>query len=178
MHLSAEIIERKNELLLTLRREMNGAVAGSMRDGGIEYGLNFGVSVPTIRSVASRYAGDNELASEVWKSGVRELRLAGLFIATPELLAEESWSGAVDTFEVAENYVWSLSRSEAALRSVVARLAGSARILDRYMTLLAYARRAHWFSAEEVERACREAECSSEPALQRVAENLRIILEG
>ena len=93
MHLSAEIIERKNELLLALRREMNGAVAGSMRDGGIEYGLNFGVSVPTIRSVASRYAGDDELASEVWKSGVRELRLAGLFIATPELLAEEAWSG-------------------------------------------------------------------------------------
>ena len=177
MHLSAEIIERKNELLLALRREMNGAVAGSMRDGGIEYGLNFGVSVPTIRSVASRYAGDDELASEVWKSGVRELRLAGLFIATPELLAEEAWSGAVDTFEVAENYVWSLSRSEAALRSVVARLAGSDRLMDRYMTLMAYARKPQWFPVEEVERACSEAEHRTEPALQRVAENLRIRLE-
>lgn len=177
MHLSAELIERKNELLLALRREMNGAVAGSMRDGGIEYGLNFGVSVPTIRSVASRYAGDDELASEVWKSGVRELRLAGLFIATPELLAEEAWSGAVDTFEVAENYVWSLSRSEESLRRVVERLMSGDELLSRYMVLLSFARKPRLFPADIVESLCSAAECNESPALRRVAENLRICLE-
>lgn len=177
MHLSAELIERKNELLLALRREMNGAVAGSMRDGGIEYGLNFGVSVPTIRSVATRYAGDDELASEVWRSNVRELRLAGLFIASPACLADEAWSGAVDTMEIAENYIWSLSRSDEALCEVVARLSKSRLTLDCYMTLLAYARRPHLFLSECVERACVAAEQSEEPALRRAAENLRIRLE-
>lgn len=177
MHLSAELVERKNELLLALRREMNGAVAGSMRDGGINYGLNFGVSVPTIRSVAARYAGDDELASEVWKSSVRELRLAGLFIATPQRLVGDAWSGAVDTMEIAENYIWSLSRSEEALREVVGRLSRSLLPFNRYMILLAYARRPHLFPREEVERACVSAEQSGVAALQRAAENLRICLE-
>lgn len=177
MHLPKELIERKNELMLALRREMNGAVAGSMRDGGIEYSLNFGVSVPTIRAIAARYAGDDELAAEVWKSGVRELRLAALFIATPGLLTAEWWVAMVENYELAENYVWSLSRGEKELKEVVGRLKGSERLLDRYILLLGYARRYSLFAAEEIEEACRAAEGSGEPSLRRVAENLRICIE-
>lgn len=177
MHLPAELVERKNDLLLTLRREMNGAVAGSMHDGGIDYSLNFGVSIPTIRTVAKRYAGDDELAAVAWQSGVRELRLAALFMATPDLLAGVEWTEGVDTYELAENYIWSLSRSADALTAVVSRLSASVRLLDRYMTLLAYARKAQWFAPETVEAACRAAEQSGEPALQRVVENIRITLE-
>ena len=83
---------------------------------------------------------------------------------------------AID-FVGAENYIWSLSRSADALTAVVSRLSASARLLDRYMTLLAYARKAQWFAPELIEAACRAAEQSEEPALQRVVENIRITLE-
>ena len=178
MHLPKELIEKKNELLLSLRREMNGAVAGAMRDGGIvDYSLNFGVSVPTIRSVAKSFAGDDALAQEVWGSGVRELRLASLFIASPSLLATEKWCSEVDTLELAENYVWSLSRSDEALDRVVERLMDSRALIDRYMVLLSFARRMPMGDMLIARRLCQEAEQSGEPALQRVAENLRITMD-
>ena len=39
-------------LLGRLKKEMNGAVAEAMQRRGLNYPLNYGVSVPTIRSIA------------------------------------------------------------------------------------------------------------------------------
>ena len=44
---------RMAALLGKLRREMNGAVAESMQRGEGGYGLNYGVSIPTIRAIAA-----------------------------------------------------------------------------------------------------------------------------
>ena len=44
-------------LLGELRREMNGAVVESMQRGEGGYGLNYGVSIPTIRAIAGRVKG-------------------------------------------------------------------------------------------------------------------------
>lgn len=78
--------EKVAALLRRLRIEMNGAVAGGMSDyggPGREYGLNYGVSLPTIREVAQAYAPDQELAEALWRQDVRELKLAALFVAAP-----------------------------------------------------------------------------------------------
>ena len=45
---------RMAALLGELRREMNGAVTESMQRGEGGYGLNYGVSIPTIRAIAGR----------------------------------------------------------------------------------------------------------------------------
>ena len=42
-------------LLGRLKKEMNGAVAEAMQRRGLNYPLNYGVSVPTIRSIAGEY---------------------------------------------------------------------------------------------------------------------------
>jgi hypothetical protein len=39
-----------------LRRAMNGVAAAGMRAHGIDYKLNFGVSLPEIKEIASLYA--------------------------------------------------------------------------------------------------------------------------
>lgn len=71
-------------LLRELRRERNGAVADSMRYYGTPYGLNYGVSLPTLRRIARAEAPDHGFARYLYRQDVRELRLAALHIA---------WSG-------------------------------------------------------------------------------------
>ena len=71
---------RMAALLGKLRREMNGAVAESMQRG---YGLNYGVSIPTIRAIAGRVGTDHAFARFLYRQDVRELRMAALTIADP-----------------------------------------------------------------------------------------------
>ena len=71
--------EKMAALMRRLRIEMNGAVADAMREygGGRQgYGLNYGVSLPTIKDVAREYAPDHELARLLWRQDVRELKIA------------------------------------------------------------------------------------------------------
>lgn len=75
--------EKMIALMRRLRIEMNGAVTDAMREygGGQQgYGLNYGVSLPTIREVAAEYAPDHELAQTLWQQDVREMKLAALFV--------------------------------------------------------------------------------------------------
>lgn len=75
---------RMAALLGELRREMNGAVAESMQRGRCGYGLNYGVSVPTIRAIAGRVGTDHEFARFLYRQDVRELRMAAPTIADPQ----------------------------------------------------------------------------------------------
>ena len=74
---------RMAALLGKLRREMNGAVAESMQRGEGGYGLNYGVSIPTIRAIAGRVGTDHAFARFLYRQDVRELRMAALTIADP-----------------------------------------------------------------------------------------------
>lgn len=85
-------------LMRRLRIEMNGAVSASMTErAGKEYGLNYGVSLPTIRDVINDegYAPDHELAAVLWRQDIREMKLAALFVEDPALVSAEQmeqWS--------------------------------------------------------------------------------------
>lgn len=76
-------------LLGSLRREMNGAVADSMYYSGKRYGLNYGVSIPTIRTIARQEPKDMALAKYLIEQQVRELQLAALHITPAEELTAE-----------------------------------------------------------------------------------------
>lgn len=78
-------------LLRELRRERNGAVADSMRYYGTPYGLNYGVSLPTLRRIARAEAPDHGFARYLYRQDVRELRLAALHIACPACFTPEEF---------------------------------------------------------------------------------------
>lgn len=80
---ATDLTSRMVELLGRLRREMNGAVADSMRVRGRPYGLNYGVSLPTIRAIARSCPPDHAFARYLFLQDVRELRLAALTLAEP-----------------------------------------------------------------------------------------------
>lgn len=57
------------------RMAMNGVASASMRGYGLNYKLNFGVSIQKIKEIASRYESDKDLSETLWMDGTRELKI-------------------------------------------------------------------------------------------------------
>lgn len=98
-------------LLGELRRERNGAVADAMCLCGKPYGLNYGVSLPTLRRIARAETPDHDFARYLYVQDVRELRLAALYIAQPErvTMGEAAfWAAGIINSEVAEEASFAL----------------------------------------------------------------------
>ena len=103
--------ERMAAMMRSLHQEMNGAVVEAMTSRGIVYPLSYGVAVPAIRQVAAQYAPDHELARLLYRQQVRELRLAGVYVADPEQVTVEEldfWARGVINSEVAEHLAYGL----------------------------------------------------------------------
>lgn len=95
---------KTKEILAELARQMNGAVSQSMREKGQKESLNLGVSLPTIKEIALRYAPNDELAMELSTKKSREARIAALYIARPETVTDEVmelWSQSWQSEELA-----------------------------------------------------------------------------
>lgn len=93
-----------NQILVELRRQMNGAVSQTMRELGQRDFVNFGVSLPTIKEIALRYAPNHQLACELSARKSREARIAALYVAQAELLTAqqmELWSEDWQNEEIA-----------------------------------------------------------------------------
>lgn len=98
-------------LLGELRRERNGAVADAMCLCGKPYGLNYGVSLPTLRRIARAETPDHDFARYLYVQDVRELRLAALYIAQPERVTMDEaafWAAGIINSEVAEEASFAL----------------------------------------------------------------------
>lgn len=117
--------EKVLALMRRLKIEMNGAVTDAMRDysGGVQgYGLNYGVSLPTIKDVAAEYSPDHELALALWRQDVRELKLAALFVDDPaQVTAQqmETWAADWRVPELAEQSAMQLFWHSPAARDIV-----------------------------------------------------------
>ncbi|WP_296113338.1 DNA alkylation repair protein [uncultured Alistipes sp.] len=106
-----DFTSRMVALLGELRRERNGAVADAMCLCGKPYGLNYGVSLPTLRRIARAEMPDHDFARYLYVQDVRELRLAALYIAQPErVTADEAdfWAAGIINSEVAEEASFAL----------------------------------------------------------------------
>lgn len=102
---------RMTALLGAMRRERNGAVADAMHPVGTPYGLNYGVSLPTLRQLARAEAPDYEFAKYLALQDVRELRLAAYHIADPDRLTPEEfsfWAEGIVNSELAEEAAFAL----------------------------------------------------------------------
>lgn len=177
-----DFTSRMVALLGELRRERNGAVADAMRYYGAPYGLNYGVSLPTLRKLARAETPDHDFARYLYLQDVRELRLAALHIARPESLAADefpAWAAGIVNSEVAEEAAFAfLSRADA-LPALFAAWISDPNPLLRYAALQSAARSnsltAAWIApAVEAVRHVAEsaAECASGTAAEPVAESV------
>lgn len=102
---------RMIELLGRLRKQMNGAVSESMATSGESYGLNYGVSVITVREIVATEERDYDFAKYLYRQQVRELRLAACHIADPKRVDTHEfpfWARGIRNAELAEELAFAL----------------------------------------------------------------------
>ena len=138
-----DFTSRMVALLGELRRERNGAVADAMRCYGAPYGLNYGVSLPTLRKLARAETPDHDFARYLYLQEVRELRLAALHIARPESLTPDefpAWAAGIVNSEVAEEAAFAFLSRSAALPALFDAWIAAPTPLLRYAALHSAAR--------------------------------------
>lgn len=165
-------------LLGELRRERNGAVADAMCLCGKPYGLNYGVSLPTLRRIARAETPDHDFARYLYVQDVRELRLAALYIAQPERVTMDEaafWAAGIINSEVAEEASFALLSRVGVQPAIFERWMAASPLLQ-YAALLAAARSPQaslaWVDAalEAVHRDAVEAEALAAAARNGAAD--------
>lgn len=114
-----DIYELVKDIKQSFRQMMDGAVAQSMRDKGLNYHLNWGATLPRLKakaeelvstlqlSVDDRYA----LAIALWKENVRECKILATMLMPPEKMLPEVcdiWMEQMPSQEIAEQAAFQL----------------------------------------------------------------------
>ena len=105
------IEEQIKEIKRSFRQMMDGAVAQSMREKGVDYHLNWGATLPRLRSKADEIGPNYDLAIALWKENVRECKILATMIMPPkEVLPEviDIWMEQTPTQEIAEQAAFNL----------------------------------------------------------------------
>lgn len=90
---------------------MDGVIAKSMRDKGMDYKLNWGATLPRLRDKADEIGKNYELAIALWKENVRECKILATMImpadqVPPEII--DIWMEQMETQEIAEQASFNL----------------------------------------------------------------------
>ena len=105
------IREKVKEIKQSFRLMMDGAVAKSMRDKGLNYKLNWGATLPRLRQKADEIGYNYDLAIALWKEDVRECKIIATMIMPPdEVLPEviDIWMEQTTEQEIAEQAAFNL----------------------------------------------------------------------
>ncbi|WP_329903252.1 dipeptidyl-peptidase 3 family protein [Porphyromonas pogonae] len=95
-HISKRTLDIANELRKKLRISMDGVVSTMMREKGLSYGINFGLTREYITKLAATLPHDLELARYLWHRDVRELKIiATMIFPDDKLFYEEATEMAV-----------------------------------------------------------------------------------
>lgn len=102
--LTPQIETQIAEIKSKIRLSMNGVVADSMINAGINYKKNFGVSVPRIKELAAAYTPSVDLAQGLWAQKIRETMLMAALLMPKDKF----------TVEMANNWVTEINHTELA----------------------------------------------------------------
>ena len=107
-----EVSEQVKNIKRSFRLYMNGVTANSMRQKGLEYKINWGVSQSDLRRMALDCGKDKKLAYALWKEdSIRECKLLATLIMPAEEMDNEhalEWANEIDSFEIMEFTVFNL----------------------------------------------------------------------
>ena len=106
-----DIQQQVKEIKQSFRQMMDGAVAKSMRDKGLDYKLNWGATLPRLKEKAVGIGKNYDLAIALWKENVRECKILATMIMPPdEVLPEviDIWMEQITSQEIAEQAAFNL----------------------------------------------------------------------
>ena len=99
------------EIKQSFRQVMDGSIAQSMRDKGLNYHLNWGATLPRLKAKAEELGTDYDLAIALWKENVRECKiLATMLMPADKILPEvvDIWMEQIPSQEIAEQAAFNL----------------------------------------------------------------------
>ncbi len=103
--MNEDINETVREIKRSFRLLMNGVASQSMRQKGVDYKINWGVSLPELQKMAQQYGKNHNLAVALWQENIRECKILATLIMPPEemdkVLAEQ-WIGEINSQDLAE----------------------------------------------------------------------------
>ena len=102
MMTAQEVGETVTRLKKEFRSMMNGVVSGSMREKGLDYGVNFGVEGVRLMELSRDLPHDAALARALWQERVRECRLLAPMTYPAEEFAQDVCEAWIDTLRTSE----------------------------------------------------------------------------
>lgn len=106
-----DVKEQIKEIKQSFRQMMDGSIAQSMRDKGLNYHLNWGATLPRLRAKADELGPNYDLAIALWKENVRECKILATMLMPPEKMLPEVcdiWMEQVPSQEIAEQAAFNL----------------------------------------------------------------------
>ena len=106
-----DIQQQVKEIKQSFRQMMDGAIAKSMRDKGVEYHLNWGATLPRLKEKAVEIGKNYDLAIALWKENVRECKILATMIMPPDKVLPEVidiWMEQITSQEIAEQATFNL----------------------------------------------------------------------
>lgn len=100
-----EIEQQFKHLLKTITLYKSGEVADNLRQRGIDYRLNWGVSLLDLRRIASEYPPSHLLALKLWNKQWRETMILATLLDEPGMVTEQQmdfWAKSFTNSEIAE----------------------------------------------------------------------------
>jgi hypothetical protein len=106
-----DVRDKVKEIKQSFRLMMDGVVAQSMRDKGLNYHLNWGATLPRLKAKAEELGPDYDLAIALWKENVRECKILATMLMPPEQMLPEVcdiWMEQMPSQEIAEQAAFNL----------------------------------------------------------------------
>ena len=109
--MNEQIQQQIKDIKQSFRLMMDGSIAQSMRDKGVDYHLNWGATLPRLREKADQIGKNYDLAIALWKENVRECKILATMIMPPDVILPEVvdiWMEQTETIEMAEQAAMNL----------------------------------------------------------------------
>ena len=107
------IIKQVREIKQSFRLLMNGVASHSMREKGLNYKLNWGISLVDLKEMAGQHVKNLDLAIALWKEDVRECKMLAILLMPHEAMPPEQaelWVEQLPSLELAEQASFHLFR--------------------------------------------------------------------
>jgi len=104
------------QILTKIRQVKSGETVDRMKEHGLSYKLNWGVSIISLSEIAAKYEKNHLLALKLWNKQWRETMILAAMLDVPEEVTEEQmdyWTKTLETTEIAESlntWLWSKTK--------------------------------------------------------------------